>query len=93
MLEVAFLSGHILGFRSGREQRMLVEMVTTRAAAALGITDVGLEPGRLADFCIHGAERVVDLLRDHAPPLAVYRRGALIAETDPPVTRWHTADQ
>lgn len=91
MLEVAFLSGHILGFRSTEEQRLLVEMVTTRAAATLGLADYGLAPGDRADFCVHGSERVVDLLREHAPPLAVYRRGQLIAETEPALTRWYAA--
>jgi cytosine deaminase len=88
MLEVAFLSGHILGFRSNDRQRLLMEMVTSRAASALGIDNHGIEVGNDADFCIHAAGRVVDVLRDHAAPVAVYRRGALIAETDPPVTRW-----
>jgi cytosine deaminase len=63
-------------------------MITSRAASALGIANHGIEVGNDADFCIHAAERVVDVLRDHAPPVAVYRRGALIAETDPPETRW-----
>ncbi len=89
MLEVAFLSGHILGFRSDVQQRQLVEMVTTRAADALGIAGHGLEVGSHASFCLHSSERVVDLLREHAAPLAVYRQGALIAETDAPVTRWY----
>lgn len=88
MLEVAFLSGHILGFRSEAQQRLLVEMVTDRAAAALGVPEHGLAAGNPADFCLHSSERVVDLLREHAAPLAVYRRGRLIAETDAPVTRW-----
>lgn len=90
MLEVAFLSAHALGFRSTEQQRMLVEMVTTRAAAVLGLNDHGLNAGSRADFCIHTSERVVDLLREHAAPQAVYRQGTLIAETDPPETRWHT---
>lgn len=90
MLEVAFLSGHILGFRSEAHQRLLVEMVTSRAAAVLGLAHHGLDEGDRADFCIHWSERVVDLLREHAAPLAVYRQGTLIAETDPAATRWFT---
>lgn len=88
MLEVAFLSGHLLGFRSNEQQRLLLEMITTRAAATLGIANHGLAVDNRADFCLHSSERVVDLLREHAPPLAVYRRGVLVAETDAPVTRW-----
>lgn len=81
MLEVAFLAGHLLGFRSGDQQRTLLEMVTSRAAAALGISDHGVEVGRPADFCIHPHERVVDVLREHEAPWRVYRHGTLVAET------------
>jgi cytosine deaminase len=86
MLEVAFLAGHVLGFLSQVQQRTLLEMVTTRAAAALGITDYGLEAGRPADFCIHPHERVVDVLREHEAPWRVYRDGRLVAETTPATT-------
>lgn len=92
MLEIAFLGGHALGFLSEEQQSLLVELVTTRAAKTLGIEDHGLEVGRAASFCMHSAERVVDLLRDHAAPLAVYRQGRLLAETDAPVTRWFSDD-
>ncbi|GAA2114188.1 amidohydrolase family protein [Nocardioides bigeumensis] len=88
MLEVAFLAGHLLGFRTNVEQRLLVEMVTTRAAAAIGLAGHGLAVGDVADFCLHGQQRVVDLLREHEPPRAVYRRGRLVARTAPAVTTW-----
>jgi cytosine deaminase len=88
MLEVAFLAGHVLGFRTNDQQRLLVEMVTTRAAAALGLAGHGLAVGDVADFCIHGQQRVVDLLREHEAPRAVYRRGRLVAQTEPAVTTW-----
>lgn len=81
MLEVAFLSAHILGFRSEVQQRTLIEMITDRASAALGLKDYGLRRGAWADFCVHQHERVVDLLGEHSAPWRVYRRGELVAET------------
>jgi cytosine deaminase len=88
MLEVAFLAGHVLGFRTNDQQRLLVEMITTRAADALGIEGHGLAVGDVADFCVHGQQRVVDLLREHEAPREVYRRGRLVARTAPAVTSW-----
>ncbi len=89
MLEVAFLSGHLLGFRSEPQQRLLIEMVTSRAAAAIGLERYGIAEGCFADFCIHVHERTVDLLREHSAPSAVYRRGRLLAETAVPTTQVH----
>lgn len=88
MLEVAFLAGHILGFRTNAQQASLVEMITTRAAEVLGISDHEITEGNPANFCLHESSRVVDLLREHAFPLAVFREGKLIAETPSPVTRF-----
>lgn len=88
MLEVAFLGGHLLGFRTNEQQATLIEMITNRAAAAIGINNHEIALGNSADFCVHHFDRVVDVLREHAAPAAVYRRGKLIAETDLPVTRW-----
>jgi cytosine deaminase len=81
MLEVAFLSAHILGFLSDVEQRHLIEMVTTRAATVLGMTDHRIAVGNPANLCLHDAERLVDVLREHAPPMAVFRGGRLVAES------------
>jgi cytosine deaminase len=88
MLEVAFLAGHVLGFRTNEQQRLVVEMVTTRAAAALGIEGHGLAVGDVADSCVHDRQRVVDLLHEHEAPREVYRRGRLVASTSPAVTSW-----
>ncbi len=81
MLEVAFLSAHILGFLSSTDHRLLVELVTDRAARVLGLGDYGIAVGGPADLCVHDHERVVDLLAHHAPPRWVVRSGQVIAET------------
>lgn len=81
MLEVAFLAAHILGFLSGAEQQLLLDMVTTGAARVLGLTGHEIAVGNPANLCIHSSERWVDVLREHAAPVVVVRRGNVIAES------------
>lgn len=82
MIEVAFLAAHFLGFLSDLDQRTLLELVTTRAADVLGMTDHRIEVGNRADFCIHDRERLVDVLREHAAPRWVVRGGTVIAQSE-----------
>jgi cytosine deaminase len=82
MLEVAFLAAHLLGFLSGPDQLRLLDLVTTRAARVLGADTHAIEVGNRADLCVHSAERVVDLLREHARPRWVLRAGRLVAESE-----------
>jgi cytosine/creatinine deaminase len=81
MLEVAFLASHLLDFRSAADQLRLVDMVTTQAARVLGHDGHDMRPGASADLCVHDAERVVDVLREHAAPRWVVSRGRVVAET------------
>ena len=37
---------------------------------------------RTNGLCVTGAERVVDLLREHAPPRWVLRAGRLVADSE-----------
>jgi cytosine deaminase len=91
MLEVAFLGAHLLQFLTGPDQVRLVELVTDRAARVLGLPGEGIAEGAAADLCVHGAERVVDLLREHAAPRWVLRGGRVAAETETR-TRLHRGD-
>jgi cytosine/creatinine deaminase len=81
MLEIAFLASHLLDFRSAADQLRLIDMVTTQAARVLGDDGHDLRPGASADLCVHDAERVVDVLREHAAPRWVVSRGRVVAET------------
>lgn len=85
MLEVAFLAAHLLEFRSAADQLTLIELVTTRAAAVMGIEGHRIALGQPANLVVHEANRVVDLLRDHAAPRVVISRGCpvTIAEGHP----------
>jgi cytosine deaminase len=82
MLEVAFLAAHLLGFLSGPEQRWLLELVTCRAAAVLGLDGHRIAVGNPANLCIHHDERLVDVLREHAAPRYVVRDGVVVAASE-----------
>jgi cytosine deaminase len=79
MLEIAFLAAHLLDFRSNADQLRLVEMVTTRAADVMGIGGHRIAVGSPANLTVHIAQRMVDLLRDHAAPRQVISRGRVVA--------------
>jgi cytosine/creatinine deaminase len=82
MLEVAFLASHLLDLRGGPDQLRLLDMITTQAARVLGVDGHEIVVGAAANLCVHGAERVVDLLGEHAAPRWVISRGRLVAETE-----------
>ena len=81
MWEIAFLAAHSLGWLSSARQERLLDLVTTRAADVLGIADHRLAVGNRADLVVHQHERVVDVLREHAPPRWVVSRGRVVAAT------------
>lgn len=81
MPEVAFLAAHLLELRSRADLGRLLDFVTTKAARVLGLSDHGLAVGHPADFVVHDAESVTDLLRRHEPPRWVVSRGQVVAES------------
>jgi cytosine deaminase len=78
LLEVAFLAAHLLDMRTGPQQEVLVDLVTTSAARVLGLADHGLRVGGPADLLVHDATRTVDLLARHAAPRVVVRDGRVL---------------
>lgn len=79
--EVAFLAAHLLEFRTADAQQTLLDLVTTSAATVFGLTGHRLADDASANFVVHDAERVVDVLRRHAAPRWVVSRGRVVAET------------
>ncbi|NLG93907.1 MAG: amidohydrolase family protein, partial [Acetomicrobium flavidum] len=55
MLEVAFLAAHLLWMTTFDDMNVLYDMITTRAAKALGIDDYGLEEGKAAHLVVLNA--------------------------------------
>jgi cytosine deaminase len=82
MLEVAFLAAHLLGFGSDPDQRRLLDLVTDGAAQVMGVPSYGLSVGSPAGLCVHGPDRVVDLLREHAAPRFVVAGSRVVASTE-----------
>jgi cytosine deaminase len=78
MLEVAFLAAHLLWMTTRPEMETLYDMITTRAAQAIGVADHKLEVGAPANLVVLEAPDVLEALREHAAPLAVVSHGKLI---------------
>jgi cytosine deaminase len=76
---------HLLGYAAhlGRpdEQRYLLESITTRAAAALGL-EAELRPGQPADLLVLDTRHYFDALSDLPERLLVIKRGRLVWSRD-----------
>jgi cytosine deaminase len=78
MLEVAFLAVHLLWMTSAAEMEKVYSMVTTDAAAAMGLEDFRLEVGGAAHLVVLDQPDIREALRNHAPPRHVISHGSLI---------------
>lgn len=78
MLEVAFLASHMLWMTTRAEMDVLYEMVTTRAAEAMGIPDFTLKPGSPANLVVLDEPNVLEALRTHEAPKHVISHGNLV---------------
>lgn len=77
MLEVAFLAAHAWMFTRREEAATLLEMVTTRGAQAMGLSDYGLEAGCAANLVIARGNTPREVLRFHEVSTVV-RRGKVV---------------
>jgi len=87
MLEVASMGLHVAQMMSREAMREAFACVTTHPASILGLEGYGLAPGCHADFVLLQAADPIEAIRLRARRLAVVRRGRVIAESDPAVTR------
>ncbi len=78
MLEVAFLASHLLWMTTSDDMEMLYDMITGRAAEAMGLGDFGLKEGATANLVVLSAPNVLEALREHAAPLHVISHGKLV---------------
>lgn len=79
MLEVAFLAAHILWMTTLQEMEILYDMITTRAAQALGIHDFEMKAGNPANLVVLNAESVWEAIWTHKAPLHVIKGGRPIS--------------
>ena len=78
MLEVAFLASHLLWMTTSAEMETLYDMITVRAAQAMGLKDYGLRVGASAHLVVLDMPNVLEALRSHAAPAHVISHGKLV---------------
>lgn len=78
MLEVAFLASHLLWMTTSAEMETLYDMITIRAAQAMGLKDYGLRVGAPAHLVVLDTPNVLEALRSHAAPAYVISHGKLV---------------
>lgn len=93
MLEVAHMGLHVAQMTGVEQMRRIFEAVTYNGAKALGLEGYGLEPGCHADVVILQAADLQEALRLKPARLFVIRRGNVIAETSPVVSRLALGDE
>jgi len=93
MIEVAHMGLHVAQMTGVDQMRQIFEAVTTNGARTLGIENYGIEPGCNADIVILQARDPQEALRLKPARLFVIRRGTVIAETPPVISRLELRDK
>ena len=78
---------HVAQMTGGDQMKAVFDAITTNGAKALGLEGYGLEPGCHADIVILQAGSPQEALRLKPARLQVIRRGKVIAETPPVLSR------
>jgi cytosine deaminase len=84
---------HVAQMTGGDQMHHIFEAITTNGARALGLEGYGLESGCHADIVILQARDPHEALRLKPVRLHVIRRGKVIAETSPVLSRLEMEDQ
>jgi len=92
MLEVAHMGLHVGQMTGTEEMRQNFEAVTCNGAKVMRLEGYGLMPGCRADMVVLQAADVHEALRLKPARLFVIRRGRIIAETPPVVSRLSLGD-
>ncbi|MGR3496013.1 amidohydrolase family protein [Citreimonas sp.] len=87
LLDVAHMAVHATQLGSQDDKRALFEAVTVNSARIIGLQDYGLQVGCHADMVLLQARDPAEAIRLRPNRLKVIRRGKVIAETAPEVTR------
>ena len=87
LLEVASMGLHVAQMTGQAAMRAAFDAVTEAPARILGLDGYGLRPGCRADFVLLHARDPIEAIRLRAARLAVVRRGRIVAEQAPAVSR------
>ncbi|WP_413205543.1 amidohydrolase family protein [Rhodospirillum sp. A1_3_36] len=82
MLDVAFMGLHVAQMTSPAAMRRGFDMATTTPAAMLGLTDLGLSPGKRASLVVLDAADPIEAIRLRPDRLLVLSKGAIVARRD-----------
>ena len=93
MIEVAHMGLHVAQMTGVDQMRQIFEAITTNGARALGIENYGIEPGCHADIVILQARDPQEALRLKPARIFVIRRGTVIAQTSPVISRLELGDK
>jgi len=93
MLEVASMAWHLCQMTRPSQSEDVIEMITSRAAATLGIEDYQTEVGNPANFVVLQAQSAHDMLRLKPNRLYVIRNGKIIAQSAPQYSTVTLGDQ
>lgn len=80
LLEVAFITAHVLHRYTLDDMELLLGMVTTQATRAMGLPAHELAPGSPADLVVLDGADIRQVLTRHAPPRSVVRGGRVLVE-------------
>ena len=78
MLEVAFLAAHLMWMTTLDDMEILYDLITTRAAQALGMPNFKLAEGNEANLVILNANSAWEAIWNHEAPLHVIKAGVVI---------------
>jgi len=87
LLDVAHMALHATQMGSGVDKRALFDAVTVNSARIMGLDGYGIAPGCNADMVILQAKDPAEAIRLRPVRLKVIRRGKVIAETAPELSR------
>ncbi len=93
MLEVAHMALHVGQMTGVHQIQQIFAAVTTNGAKILGLEGYGLEPGCHADMVVLQASDPQEALRLKPARLFVIRRGTVIAQTAPVISRVELANK
>ena len=89
MLDVAFMGLHVGQLSSRADMRWCFDAVTKNSAEIMGLEKYGVEVGNYADMVVLQAKDPIEAIRLRPTRLAVIRRGKLMAQTTPSVSKLH----
>ena len=93
MLDVAFMGLHVGQLSSRADMRWCFDAVTKNSAEVMGLEKYGVEVGNYADMVVLQAKDPIEAIRLRPTRLAVIRRGKLIAQTTPSVSKLHLPER